>query len=189
MEGFLFRGWKPIFSGVRWLYVRSPANQRLTSSIYDPQSISDCTLGLGFPHRAGSVRTGGSPFSSPGCRSCTYMEGFLIRGWDHVHGWREPQPVSIRPAGFGFPHPAGWFRPGGSPFSSPGCRSCTYMVGFLIRGWDHVVHGSREPQPVSNRPAGFGFPHPAGRFRPGGSPFLFPGCRSCTDMEEFLIRG
>ena len=46
--------WKPILSGVRWLYVRSPANRP------------------------------GSPVSSPGCRSCKCMEGFMIRGWGPV---------------------------------------------------------------------------------------------------------
>ena len=28
-----------------------------------------------------------------------------------------------------------------------------------------------DPQPISDRPVGLGFPHRAGRFRPGGSPF------------------
>ena len=36
-----------------------------------------------------------------------------------------------------------------------------------------------DPQPVSDRPVGLRFPHRVGRFRPGGSPFLSPGCRSC----------
>ena len=31
-EGFLIRGWEPILTGVFWLYVRSPANQRSASS-------------------------------------------------------------------------------------------------------------------------------------------------------------
>ena len=31
MEVFLMRGWEHIISGVRWLYVRSPANQRSAS--------------------------------------------------------------------------------------------------------------------------------------------------------------
>ena len=39
-------------------------------------------VGLGIPHRAGRYRPGGSPYSSPGRRSCRRMEGFLIRGWD-----------------------------------------------------------------------------------------------------------
>ena len=33
MEGFLIRGWKTILPVVRWPYVRSPANQRVRSSV------------------------------------------------------------------------------------------------------------------------------------------------------------
>ena len=65
--------WKPILSGVRWLYVRSPANRP------------------------------GSPVSSPGCRSCKCMEGFMIRGWDPVFpGWcwlYSRDPANQRSAG------------------------------------------------------------------------------------------
>ena len=58
-------------------------------ALYDPQPISDRPVGLGFPHRAGRFRTGGSLLSSPGCQSCRCMERFLIRGWGPVApGWR-----------------------------------------------------------------------------------------------------
>ena len=61
------------------------------------------------------------------------------------------------------------------------------MEGFLIRGWDPIVPGGAnlflEPQPISDWPMGLGFPHRAGRFRPGGSPFSSPGCRNCRCME------
>ena len=36
---------------------------------------------LGFPHRAGRYRAGGSPLSSPVRWSCICMERFMIRGW------------------------------------------------------------------------------------------------------------
>ena len=45
------------------------------------------------------------------------------------------------------------------------------------------------PQPISNRPVGLGFPHRAGRCRPGRTGFSSPGCRSCRDREGFVNRG
>ena len=89
------------------------------------------------------------------------MKGFLIRGWYFIlpgYGgtsmlargetiaarWlHEPQSIAKQPLGLrlGFPHYAGWYRPGGSPFSSPGCRSCRCMEGFLIRAWNPTLHG------------------------------------------------
>ena len=80
------------------------------------------------------------------------------------------------------------------------------MKGFLNRGWKRILpgcgrtsalsHGAtlaarciHEPQPISNHPVGLGFPHPAGRYRPGGSEFTFPGCWSCRDMDGFPTRG
>ena len=76
------------------------------------------------------------------------MEEFLIRGWEFIlpgcggtsalargatlaARWLHEPPVQS--AGLGFPHRAVRFRPGGSPFSSPGCRIRRDMVGFLIR--------------------------------------------------------
>ena len=55
----------------------------------------------------------------------------------------DPQPMSDRPVGLRFPHRAGRFRPEGSPFISPGCRSCACMERFMIWGWDPVVPGRR----------------------------------------------
>ena len=51
----------------------------------------------------------------------------------------EPQPISDRPAGLGFLHCAGRFRPGRSPFSSPGCRSCRCIKGFPNRGLGPIL--------------------------------------------------
>ena len=89
MECFLFRRRNCILPDCRWLH--------------EPQAIHSQPVGLGSPHRAGRYRSGGSPFSSPMCGSCRYMEGFLIRGWDSLSpGWRwlyEPEPISNQPVG------------------------------------------------------------------------------------------
>ena len=39
--------------------------------------------------------------------------------------------------------------------------------------------------PISNQPVGLGFPHLAGRYRPGGSAFSSPDSWSYRDMERF----
>ena len=80
-------------------------------SMYDPPRISDRRVGLGLPHRAGRFRPGGSPCSSPGCRSCKGMEIVIIRGWEPVlPGVRwlyvRFQPISDRWVRLGFPHRA-----------------------------------------------------------------------------------
>ena len=131
------------FLGPRWLH--------------EPQLNRNHLVGLGFLHPAGWYRPGGCALSSPGCWSCRDMEGVLIRGWKRtlpgrggtsaltrgatlaarrLHG---PQPISNHLLGLGFLHPAGRHRSGGYVFSSPGCRSCICMEGFLIRGWDPVL--------------------------------------------------
>ena len=128
-------------------------------------------------------------------------EATLAARWLH-----EPQTISNQPVGSGFPHLAERYRPGGSAFSSPGCWSCRCMKEFLTRGWEIIIPGfgrttalSRgatlaacwlhEPQLISNQPVGLGFPHPAVRYRPGGSAFSSSGCWSCRDMEDFMNRG
>ena len=88
---------------------------------------------LSFPGAAGRRRRpgcGGTPTSTKGVT--------LAARWLH-----EPQPISNQPVGLGFPHPARRYRPGGSPFSSPGCPNCTCMEGFLIRGWEPILLGVR----------------------------------------------
>ena len=114
-----------------------------------------------------------------------------------------PQQISNHPVGLGFSHPAGRYRPGGSAFLSPGCWSCRDIVEFLTRGWELIFpwcggtstlsQGAplaacwlNEPQPISNHPVGLGFPHPAGRYRPGGSAFSSVASWSCGDMEGIL---
>ena len=56
----------------------------------------------------------------------------------------EPQPISNLSVGLGFPHSAGLFRPGGSPFSSPDCQGFRYVVGFMNRGWGSMLPGCGE---------------------------------------------
>ena len=65
---------------------------------------------------------------------------------------------------------------------------CGATLAFA-RGATPAARWLHEPQPISNHPVGLGFPHPAERYRPGGSAFASPGCWSCRDMEGFLTRG
>ena len=138
----------------------------------------------------------------PGCGGTAA----LARGASLATRWlHEPQPISNHPVGLGFPHPAGRYRPVGSVFSSPGW-SCRDMERFMTRGWRIFLPGCggtselargatlaarwlHEPQPINNYPVGLGFPHPAGRYRPGESAFMSPGCWSCRDMEGILAWG
>ena len=59
----------------------------------------------------------------------------------------------------------------------------------LARGETFPARWLQEPQPISNHPVGLRCPHSAGRYRPGGSTFLSPGCWSRRDVEAFLTRG
>ena len=116
-----------------------------------------------------------------------------------------PQPISINPVGLGFPPPVGWYRPGGSAFSSPGCWSCRDVEGFLADGWELIPSGCggtsalargatlaarwlHEPQPISNHPVRLEISIPVRRYRPRRSAFS-TACWSCRDMEGFLTRG
>lgn len=51
-------------------------------------------------------------------------------------------------------------------------------------------HGGNGSTILTNRrlASGVAFPHPAGRFRPGGFCFSSPGCWNCVCMEGFQIR-
>ena len=80
------------------------------------------------------------------------------------------------------------------------------MDGFLTRKWELILPGCggtsalargttlaarwlHEGQPISNQPVGLVFPHPAGRYRPGGPAISSPGCWSRRDTEGFQIEG
>ena len=115
--------------------------------MYDLNTITYRPVGLVFPHRAGRFRPGASPLS-PVCRVVNGLEDFLSRDGNLSSPGcagilYDSQSVSDRPVGLGFPHRAGRFRPGGSPFSSPRCGRCRCMEGFLIREWDPVLPGWR----------------------------------------------
>ena len=82
MEGFLIRRWDltlPV-SGTTSTLVGGAT--LATRWLQQPQPISNQPVGLGFPHRAERYRPGGSALLSPGCWSCSDIEGFLIRGWN-----------------------------------------------------------------------------------------------------------
>ena len=49
-----------------------------------------------------------------------------------MRGLQNLQPISNQPAGLEFPYRVGRYRPGESPFSSPGSS---------IRGWDLILPG------------------------------------------------
>ena len=66
------------------------------------------------------------------------------------------------------------------------------MEGFLTQGWELILPGCggtsalareatlaarwlHEPQPISNQPVELGFPHLAGRYRPGRFSLSSPG--------------
>ena len=75
--------------------------------------------------------------------------------------------------------PAGRYRPGGSPLSSAGCRSCRCMERFLIRGWDHIVLGwhwliSRS-QAYQRSASGVGISTPCGAVPTRGITVFVPG--------------
>ena len=137
----------------------------------------------------------------PGCGGTSA----LARGAPLVARWlHEPQPISCGddPVGLGFPHSVARYRPGRYAFSSPGYSSCRDMEGFLTRGWEIILPGCggtsalargptlaarwlHEPQLINDRPVGLGFPHPAGRYRPGGSVYSSRCSWSGRDMEGF----
>ena len=110
------------------------------------------------------------------------------------------------PSGVGVSTPCGAVSPPGDLRFHPRCWSCSGIDGCPTRGWELIISGCggtsamaqgatlaarwlHEPQPISNYPVGLGFPHPARRYRPGGSSFTSPGSWSCRDMDGFLTRG
>ena len=127
MEGFLTRGWELILPGCGGTSAFTRGATLAARWLHEPQPISDHPVGLGFPHPAGRYRTEGSAFTSPGCWSCRYTEGFLIRGWN---------------------------------LSSPGCAdSMTIPSQSAIGQWDwgfHTVRGGFDPGDHCFRPRAVG---------------------------------
>ena len=125
--------------------------------------------------------------SSPGAaglRRCPGGETLTARS---LH---EPQPISNHPVGLGFHTVRGGIDPGDLCFRLRvvGVETSSFAgaAGLLTlaRGATLAARWLHEPEPVSNQSVA-GFPHPAGRYRPGGSAFSSPSCR---DIEGFLIR-
>ena len=79
--------------------------------------------------------------SGDGALSSLGGAGFILK----------PEPISDLSAGLWFPLRAGRFRPGKSPLSSPGCRSCRCTEGFLNRGWGSILPGCSEIVGVCSR--------------------------------------
>ena len=140
----------------------------------------------------------GSLVWSPGSRSCTRMDLFFIWGWNLscsgcAGPMYDPRPISDRPVGLGFPHRAGRFRPRGSQFSSPGCRSCKGVEGFMIRGWNPIVPGWRwlyARAPANQHSSGgVGVNTPWGAVSTRGTTVFVSGFSEFRCMEGFLNRG
>ena len=84
IEAFSTRGWERILSGCGGTSALARDATLAARWLNEPQPISNQPVGLGFPHRAGRYRRGGSAFSSPGCWSCRYMELPLTRRGDTI---------------------------------------------------------------------------------------------------------
>ena len=194
----------------RWLQRLQPISNRPVglgfphrAGRYQPGNISVTAPGCKRCRGYERFLTRGREPILPGCG----MTAALARDVILATRWlQKPQPISNRPVDLGFPHAAGRYHRGRSAFTCPDSWSCRYYKGFKTRGWEltlfrcggtaalarDVILATRwlqKPQPISNRPVELGFPHPAGRYRPGGSTFTTPGCWSCRDMDGCLTRG
>ena len=154
--------------------------------MYDPQPIRDRPVGLEFPHCAGRFRRRGSPILSQAVGVVKVWNNFQSRdGSLSFPGcvgsyMYDLQPISDRPVGLGFPHRAGRVRPAGDLCFRP------RVVG-VVEIWRDFLSGHKkksspggagfifEPQPISDRPAGLGFPHHAGQFSTRGFTVFVPG--------------
>ena len=124
--------------------------------MYDPQPVSDRLMRLGFPHRAGRFRLGRSSFSSPGCRSCRFVTGFLIRGWvTVVPGWRWlyfRAPANQRSAGgVGVSTPCGAFSTRGITVFVPSLSELSMYGGIAEPGMGIYPPRVRRDRGVSPR--------------------------------------
>ena len=93
------------------------------------------------------------------------------------------------------PHRAGRNRPRRSPLAFSIRRSCECMEGFLIRRCGRTLpcfFSFHELQTTSSHAisqVGLGFPHRAGRYRPGRSLISSPVRLSSIDVEISVNRG
>ena len=80
------------------------------------------------------------------------------------------------------------------------------MVEFVIRGGEHILYGCggtsalargatlaarwlHGPQSISNHPVGWRFPHPAGRYRPGGFALFLPRVVGVVQIWKDFLSG
>ena len=101
---------------------------------------------MAFPHGGRRYRLRRPSFSSPGGRSCRYIDGVMMRGWDLILTgccWLyEPQFVVSRMSGAVSTRRSTVLVLRLSELS-------LYVEGFLIRGWDLILDRWRwlhEPQ-------------------------------------------
>ena len=153
-----------------------------------PRSAS----GVGACPVCGAISTGATTFLVPVLWSCSCIEELLVRRYGHIRpkcGGTPRTPANRRSAvELRFPHRARRYQLGGSMFPFTVCWSCTYMEGFLTRGWYPFLHGwGRTPRNPAHQPS-------ANRVRAskwceamstGGSPFPSPVRRTGGGKKRF----
>ena len=151
-------------------------------SVFDPGLLELCIYGrINDP--------GMGPYCSRVRRDFDVASGATFAA-DWLHWTR---PTRNPPVGLGFLHSTGQYR-------SLDVRFRPRVVESKIRGWNHIApgcgeistlfrgetlhaRGLHELLPIWNQSVGLGIPHLAGRYRPGGRPFLSPVDWSCRYME------
>ena len=131
----------------------------------------------------------------------------MDRGATHTTRWlHESREIINHPAGLGFPHTPGRYRPGGCAFASPRFLVCRYIGEFLTRRWELILpvcgvtsamdrgatltaRWRHEPREISNHPVELGSAQTPGQDRTAKCAFAYPGFLCCRDVEGLLIRG
>ena len=173
------------------MILSSPCGTGSANPSHSQQSASS-SVGLGFLHRAGRCRPGGTPFFIPGVLDLQ-MHGMILSSGDGALS---------SPGGAGFTNPShnqqsvivrGGIDPGDHRFR-PGCVGaadrCMYTEWFLIQGWYLIVHGwcwLREPQPSAISHSGVGISTPCGAVWTRGTTVFVPGVLEILDRYYFLF--
>ena len=136
-------------------------------------------MALGFLHRGDGLEPGNI---SPGCRSCTYTEGFLNQGWDStLAGCGGSGLLQSSPGGAGSTSSIqSVMSRGEMGSSSPGGAGSTSSSQSAISQRDlgfNTVRGGVDPGRL--------IPHRTWRYWPWGCPFWFTGRRSCDVWKDF----
>ena len=132
--------------------------QRVETTGFTNPSQQWCTRHWGFHAVRGGIVRGDNRFRPRIIRVVDIRKAFCSEDgivYFPGAGLHEPQPISNKTAGLGFPHRARRYRPGGPPFSSPVCWSCRCMEENPIRGWEHIPPGWRWA--LALRTPGWGF--------------------------------